>query len=416
MKIALGVTGSISAYKALDLTRKFTKEGHNVRIILTRGAEKFVRPETFSYLGAERVYSALDDFKSYSGDEGPVLHVSLAKWADKLVVAPLSANTLSKFSQGSAEDLLTSLFLAWKKEKPILLFPAMNTEMLTHPFVIENLEKVSKLKNTFVGPTQSGILACGDVGAGKLIDINEIAELSYTYDLHHSGKKILLTAGATLSPLDDVRFLTNASTGKTALPLIRRALQLGHEVRAIVGKNATKEIDCYLSHPNFSLKRIVSTSEMLSAVQEDFSSCDAYISSAAIGDIEFPHTTGKLKKNELRESLAIKQAPDILATVLKNKKDHHFIVGFAAEKELNEKVLAEKMKRKPVHLLIGTQVNNGLSGDNAEGFGTDSATYRMMTSQNEITKPYVLSKDNLAEFILTHFENFSPIKNYEELQ
>ncbi|MCR9204958.1 MAG: hypothetical protein NXH75_10295, partial [Halobacteriovoraceae bacterium] len=252
MKIALGVTGSISAYKALDLTRKFTKEGHIVRVILTRGAEKFVRQETFSYLGAERVYSALDDFKSYSGDEGPVLHVSLSKWADKLVVAPLSANTLAKFSQGNAEDLLTSLFLAWKKEKPILLFPAMNTEMLTHPFVIENFDRVSDLTNTFLSPTQSGVLACGDEGAGKLLDINEIAELTYSYDLHSSGKEVLLTAGATLSPLDDVRFLTNASTGKTALPLIRRALQLGHKVKAIVGKNATREIDYFLCHPNIS--------------------------------------------------------------------------------------------------------------------------------------------------------------------
>lgn len=416
MKIALGVTGSISAYKALDLTRKFTKEGHQVRVILTRGAEKFVRSETFAYLGAEKVYSPEDDFRSYSGEEGPVLHVSLAKWADKFLVAPLSANTLSAFAHAQANDLLTSLFLAWRKEKPILIFPAMNTEMLTHPFVQENLDRVSSLPFVFLGKTQKGLLACGDEGSGKLATIDEIAELTYSFDLLKINKHLLLTAGATISPVDEVRFLTNGSTGKTAVPLIRKALSQGMKVTAVVGKNATAEIDSFVNHPNFHIERVTTTSDMKSSVHKYFLDCDYYVSSAAIGDIEFPRREGKLKKSQMKDSLTIKKAPDVLASILEIKKDHQVIVGFAAEKELSNEVLTEKFQRKPVDLLVGTQVNSGVAGTGeALGFGANEAQYRFMKNLSDISELQALSKEQLGDYILSFLLTSQTLEKHEEL-
>ena len=402
MKIILGVTGSISAYRALDLTRKFTKEGNKVRVILTKGGERFVRAEVFTYLGAERVYTSEDDFKSYTDEEAPILHISLTKWAHKLVIAPLSANTLKKLCSGSADDLLSSVFLAWKKDRPILLFPAMNTEMLTHPFVQENIKKISTLPNIFFSSTKKGKLACGDTGEGKLLDIEEIAELTYTINLESPKKNILLTAGATLSPLDDVRFLTNASTGKTAVPFIRKLLEKGHTVSALIGIYATTDINLFKQHPRFTCIRVTTTQDMLNEVKKFFPKCDIYISSAAIGDIEFSHTTGKIKKGKLDSSLKINSAPDILESVIKEKKENQTIIGFAAEKELSDDVLFEKIQRKPVDLLIGTKVHSGLVGDESrQGFGTNSAFYRIIKNNKETIQEGFLSKEELANTLLT---------------
>lgn len=416
MKLLLAVTGSISAYKALDLTRKLTKEGHSVRVILSKGAEKFVVKETFSYLGCEKVYSHTDDFKPTEEGEGNVRHVFLSQWADKFIIAPLSANTLSDLVHAKANDLLTSTFLAWKKGKPILVFPAMNTEMLNHPFVSENLERLRTLSNCFVGGTQSGILACGDIGAGKLLPVDEIAALIYSTSLNKSGKSILLTTGATLAPLDDVRFLTNASTGKTALPLIEKALERGHTVQCIAGKFATQALENYIKHPCFELTRVVTTKEMSKEVHERFSSSDYYISSAAIGDFEFQTNSGKLKKAELSKMLTINKSQDILASVLKVKKDNQIVIGFAAESVLSDEVLTEKIQRKPVDLLIGTQVSSGLVDKQTQGFGTDQAQYRFAYPDGGITPPSQLTKEELSIKILNFLDKKQAIGIHETIQ
>ena len=168
MNILLAVTGSISAYKAYDLLRLLIKDGHTVKIILSSGAQKFIKKETFKYLGAESVHTSSDDFSG----EYKILHIELADWADRFVIAPTSANTIAKLSNASADDLTSSVFLAFDSQKPIFIFPAMNTKMLTHPFLQENLEKLKKLKNIFLGQTQFGELACNHIGEGKLEDIN----------------------------------------------------------------------------------------------------------------------------------------------------------------------------------------------------------------------------------------------------
>lgn len=166
MKILLGISGSISAYKSIDIARGLVKNGHEVKVVLTAGALKFVVPEVFTYLGVSDVYHAQEDFEHKN-----VLHVDLARWCDTFLIAPLSANTLSRLARGEASDLLSSIFLALEPHKNVLIFPAMNTNMLYHPFTQENLKAVEKIKtlpNVHVFPTDSGILACEEVGEGKL--------------------------------------------------------------------------------------------------------------------------------------------------------------------------------------------------------------------------------------------------------
>ena len=201
MKILLAVCGSISAYKSLDLARGLVNNGHKVKVILTKGALNFVIPQVYTYLGVEDVYLNEDDFKNKN-----VLHVELARWCDTLTIAPLSANTLSRLARGEASDLLTSVFLALEPQKTISVFPAMNTLMLKHPFTQENLEQLTKLKslkNVFISPTNSGILACNEIGEGKLPDVSELIELipilKAPFDDEMIRKKIIISTGATLT-------------------------------------------------------------------------------------------------------------------------------------------------------------------------------------------------------------------------
>ncbi|TNF05043.1 MAG: bifunctional phosphopantothenoylcysteine decarboxylase/phosphopantothenate--cysteine ligase CoaBC [Deltaproteobacteria bacterium] len=407
VNILLGVTGSISAYKTLDLARDLVKKGHQVKVILTKGAEKFVVPEVYRYLGATAVYSSGDDFQYPKNEnDAPVLHVDLAKWADRFVLAPLSANTLSRLVHGEASDLLSSVFLAIPQDKPILVFPAMNTQMLNHPFVRENFDRLEKLKSLpqlLLHPTMSGELACGDHGEGKLAEVKTISEMTETYSAKNNGRSILLTAGATLSPLDSVRFLTNPSSGKTSYLLAKEALQKGYVVHVIAGKNATNDFEHLTHHPLFSIERVTTTEEMNRAVLSKVENYDNYITPAAISDIKFDLSEGKLKKEKMTEALAIRKDEDVLSNVLKIKKDKQKIVGFAAEAELTKEIMLDKYRRKPVDLLVGTLVNSGANGKEQKGFNVDQAEYMILKDGIEF-ESYNMEKNQLASFILERLE------------
>ena len=405
MKVLLGVCGSIAAYKTFDLVRSFVNNGHQVKVVLSRGANEFVKSQVYKYLGAIEVYDSNDDF-SYPKNEnqvGTVLHIELAKWADKFVVAPLSANTLSKFAYARADDLLSSIFLAIDQTKPILLFPAMNTKMLDHPFVKENIElvkKVNSLSQVEVFGTVTGELACGDVGDGKLASIESILTITESFSSINLDKKIVITTGATISPLDSVRYLTNASTGKTGFELSKEFLALGFRVTMIAGKHATSKLEELEAHPNYSLRRVLTANDMYSLVHEEILGATAYISAAAISDIEFEEVNGKIKKSSLENSIKIKRSHDILKTVLDKKQDTLKVIGFAAESELTSTILLEKWNRKKVDLLVGTQVHSGLSQDGQQtaGFSNDSANYSLM-NKGEVYFEGHLTKIELAKRI-----------------
>jgi phosphopantothenoylcysteine decarboxylase/phosphopantothenate--cysteine ligase len=404
MRILLGVSGSISAYKALDIARGLFKNGHEVKVILTNGALKFVIPEVFTYLGVQDVYKSQDDFSNKN-----VLHVDLARWCDVFVVAPASANTLSKLAQGRADDLLSSVFLALEPHKNVLLFPAMNSVMLAHPFTQQNIEDIKKLRtlnNLFVSPTDAGILACEEVGLGKLPSVDEIIEMIPTMIRplkFPTQKTILATTGATIVPLDPVRYLTNSSSGITGFYLAEAALKEGHKVIMIAGAHSTAKLNLFSKHPNFRLVRAKTVEDMKNAVLAELPQADLYISSAAISDIEFDVSDSKIKKDTMGDSLKIKPACDILKTVIEKKSPTLKIVGFAAETDPSDAVLNKKMQSKPVDLLVGTKVNNGLTKDQQiSGFNVDFAEYRLLSPKG-FTFEGILTKRELAHKIILQF-------------
>ncbi len=379
MKILLGISGSIAAYKTLDLARELTKKGHQVKVILTKGAEKFLVKEVFGYLGVE-TYVYGEDFLHSN-----VLHVDLAKWCDVFVIAPLSANTLSRLVRGEASDLLTSVFLAYSGEKPLLVFPAMNTNMLNHPFTQENLGELTKLgslKNTFISGTKSGVLVCGDEGAGKLPDIEEIIELIETVNpINFKSDKILISTGASIVPIDPVRFLTNSSSGITGFMLAKTFLSQGFKVQVAAGIHATTKLDLLLKHPQFELVRLKRVVEFNTFLQKEFLSAKAFIASAALSDFEIEAKDAKIKKDLGIDSLKLTPAPDVLKNILElraKNKGSQKVIGFAAETNLTKEMLLAKQSKKPVDLLIGTLVNNGFTNAKPEGFNEDHAHYRIL--------------------------------------
>lgn len=415
MRILLGVCGSISAYKSLDLARGLINAGHQVKVVLTKGAEEFVRPQVFRYLGALGVYSSEDDFNyPQLPDQGEVLHIELAQWAQRLVIAPLSANTLAKLAMGQANDLLSSIFLALQSDCPVLFFPAMNSRMLEHPIVRDNrhiLERLERLAHVFFAGTKSGKLACGEEGSGKLLDVETMVEIIPVLQVkpHPRRQKILITTGATCAALDPVRYLTNPSSGRTGKELALYFHSLGHDVSLIYGSLDEKSLESLKQLPRLKLAQGITAQDMYHEVEQLFEDSDLFISAAAVGDLEFETQDSKLKKSELhgrdKGMLSTKPAIDILAQMIKRKKPGQKIVGFAAETELTEDLLKEKMQKKPVDLLIGTQVHSAQTSEDHQphGFQTARATYKVLKN-DQIFFSGELDKKELAEFVAQEFD------------
>jgi phosphopantothenoylcysteine decarboxylase/phosphopantothenate--cysteine ligase len=397
MKILLGICGSIAAYKSIDLARGLCKKGHDVRVILTKGALNFVKPEVFKYLGM-KYYMPLEDFEHEN-----VLHIDLAKWCDHLIVYPASANTLANMAFGKSDDLLTSVFLAKRETTLTTLFPAMNTYMYEHPLTKENmdlLERIHKSGNLFIHPPASGKLACGDQGSGKAPSVDKVINCIEAINpkITNNSKTVLITTGATIAPIDPVRFVTNASSGKTGYELAVESLKRGYKTHVIAGKNATSLLDDLKELPGYTLTRVTTTTDMKNTVEQHFDDADFYISSAAISDLEFDAHAGKMKKEQMSQALEYNKAPDILKHVISLKKDQK-IVGFAAETDLSYDVLSEKWQRKPVDLLVGTLVHSGLCHNEAQaGFNTDEAHYKFF-AKGDITLDSRMPKAKLPKEI-----------------
>lgn len=411
MRILLAVCGSISAYKSLDIARGLVNLGHQVKVVLTNGALEFVRPQVFRYLGVEQVYLAQDDFKHpVHPHEAPVLHVELAQWTQKMVVAPLSANTLANLAMGKADDLLSCVFLALRPEVPVLFFPAMNTQMLQHPIIQDNqhiLQRLERLPQVWFAPTAQGKLACGDIGEGKLLSVDEILALipvvTPQSQLSDEKKKhIVITTGATVAPIDPVRYLTNPSSGKTGVEMARIFHQMGHEVTLIHGQTQAPQLSTLALLPRVRLMAAVTTQKMYEAVQSVIDSADLYISAAAIGDYEFQNSTQKIKKSQRSATLELIASIDILQEVIKHKNERLKIVGFAAETDLSDEVIQEKLDRKPVDLLIATKVHHAFGDNPLQGFATDSAEYKVYQGR-QLMFGGELSKTELAELIGNQF-------------
>lgn len=407
MKILLGITGSIASYKSFDVARQLVKNGHSVKIVLTKGALEFIRPETFRYLGVEAAYVPTDDFlPGHLGKDSTVLHIELAKWADKVVIAPASANTLSRMATGITNDLLTSIYLALGK-KPVLIFPAMNTEMWKNERIQEHTKKLEALSHVGIINPVSGLLACGDIGSGKFPEVSSVVDLIESYQpLIHKNKKVVITAGATASPLDPVRYITNPSSGKMGISVAKAFLAAGYNVVVLAGHQCTPEVENLKGHPNFTLVKTPTTQLMKEAAVKVFPESDLYISTGAIADIEFDPASIKLKKEAMGNTLPFRQAADILKEILSLRKNQK-VVSFAAETETTEEVFMEKMNRKPVDLMIGNKVANGLIGSpEVQGFQKAHGEY-FFVEPKSIKGPLPLSKFELGQKLVMWFEGNS---------
>ncbi len=404
MKIILGITGSIAAYKGYDLARLLVKNGDKVIVVLSRGALEFVKLETFRYLGVESVFGPQDDFvpENLSSTEN-VLHIQLAKWADKIVIAPLSANTLGKISLGLPDDLLMSVILAAGK-KPLLLFPAMNTEMWNHSRTQEHVNAISKRENIALINPAEGLLACGDIGKGKFPEVAAVADFIETLNPSRiKNKKVIITAGATVSPLDPVRYLTNPSSGKMGIAVARSFLKAGYDVTVLAGHQCDSSIENLRGHPRFTLVKASTTEKMKGEALQRFPTADLYISTGAIADIEFEPAQQKIKKEQMKDALPFRQAADIMKEILAIRRAGQKVVSFAAETETTKEVFQEKMNRKPVDLMVGNKVSNGLMGDEISGFQKSDGSYYFVTTKDQ-KGPFDLTKTEVGEKLRQWFE------------
>jgi phosphopantothenoylcysteine decarboxylase/phosphopantothenate--cysteine ligase len=377
MKILLGITGGIAAYKTPQLVRLLVKKGHNVRVILTEKAKDFVTPLTLSTLSKEPV---LSDFATIDGQWNS--HVALAQWADLLLIAPATANTIAKMASGQCDNLLLATYFSAKK--PVWVAPAMDLDMYAHPTVTENLIKLERFGNHII-PATYGELASGLVGQGRMAEPEDIVasiETALQETLPLKDKKILITAGPTYQAIDPVRFIGNFSTGKMGIALANEAVRQGAEVHLVLGPSAEKNID-----NKIHLHRVVSAQQMYEAAVAQFETCDMAILAAAVADYTPAEVAPqKIKKKGDELTLTLIPTIDILASLGKLKTTQK-LIGFALETENEVENAQLKLQKKNLDAIVLNSLR-----DKGAGFGTDTNKITFITTQQ------------LQEFPLKHKE------------
>lgn len=383
--VVLGVTGGIAAYKALDIVSSLKKNNIDVKVIMTENATEFVTALSFQALSSNEVIT--DMFKEPKVFE--IAHISLAKSADLVVVAPATANIIGKVASGIADDMLTTTIMATKA--PVVFAPAMNTNMYENKILKENIKKLKSYGMEFIEPA-SGRLACGDVGNGKLADTNEIVEiiLSKLYGpKDFIGKKVLVTAGPTMAPIDPVRYITNHSSGKMGYAIAKEARDRGAEVVLISGETSIK--------PPIGVEfvRVNTNEEMYNAVMEYFEQSHIVIKCAAVSDYKpKEYSNLKIKKSSDEFSINFVKDRDILYNLGKLKKDQ-ILVGFAAESNDLIKNAEVKLNKKNLDYIV---LNDITSKD--AGFAVDFNTVTVLGKDNYINKLPKMSKAEVAKELM----------------
>ncbi len=365
-RILLGITGGIAAYKSVELVRRLRDRGCEVRVVMTAGAQEFIRPLTFQAVSGQPVRTDIFDTEA----EGAMGHIELARWADAILIAPCSAHTLARLAQGLAEDLLSTLCLA--ADCPLAIAPAMNRLMWAKAATQDNLKLLQDRGVHVFGPN-SGAQACGDIGEGRMFEVEALVNATATLfrPLILTGRKILITAGPTRESIDPVRFLSNYSSGKMGYALANAAVEAGADVTLVSGPVTLPAPD--------GVKRIEveSALEMQAAVMHQVPAADIFIACAAVADYRLaePHVL-KLKKNSDTLELKLVRNPDILAEVAALPQPP-FTVGFAAETDrLREHALA-KLKQKGVNMIAANLVGAG------KGFGMDDNALQVYWADGE---------------------------------
>ena len=386
MNILLIVSGGIAAYKSIDLCSSLVKQGNNVKVILTKNAENFVTQLPFQTLTKNRVYTST--FEEI--DENEIQHIDLTKWADKIIVAPATANLISKFANGIADDLASSLMLAVRDVSRIYIVPAMNTFMYRNPIIKENMNKLIKLGFNFVEP-DSGLLACGDVGEGKFPSIEKIENaLFQEIEQDLKNKKVLVTAGPTKEFIDPFRCLTNPSTGRMGIAIANECAKRGAEVILVSSIN-----DDSISNKVKKVK-IISTNDMFEAVKNNFKDCNFVIKAAAVSDYTPVQVFDKkVKKQDGNLSIEFKRTQDILKYVGDNKSDNQKVIGFAAETNNLIEYAKEKIIKKNLDYIVANDISK-----KDIGFGSEDNEVYIIDKHDNIKKIDKNSKNNIAKAII----------------
>src|SRR5580658_9642518 len=392
MRIVLGVSGGIAAYKAAEIARSLIRNGHEVQAVLTHAAEEFIRPLTFASLTGRKVITDL--FESASPEatySSAIEHIGVAQERDLLLVAPATANVLGKFAHGIADDFLSTLYLAFRG--PVVVAPAMNNNMWEHEAVRANVEVLRRRGITIVDP-DSGFLACGTIGPGRLAEVDKIVEAvekalapPFT-DL--DGETILITAGPTQEPLDPVRYLSNRSSGKMGYALAEAAIQRGAHVILVSGPVA-------LNPPaGAEVVHVHTAAEMRDAVFANLEPATVVIKCAAVADFRpSAESKKKIKKTSARLSLELDPTPDILAELGRRRGDR-LLIGFAAETENLEQEARRKLETKNCDMVVANLV-----GQAETGFESDVNEVALVLRTGEFIPLPRASKREIADQILS---------------
>ena len=386
MNILLIVSGGIAAYKSIDLCSSLVKQGNNVKVILTKNAENFVTQLPFQTLTKNRVYTSTFE----EVDENEIQHIDLTKWAEKIIVAPATANLISKFSNGIADDLATSLMLAVRDTSAVYIVPAMNTFMYRNPIIQDNMNRLIKLGFNFVEP-DSGLLACGDVGEGKFPSIDKIESFVFQeVEQDLKDKKVLVTAGPTKEFIDPFRCLTNPSTGKMGISIANECARRGAEVILV------SSVDNDSISNNVKKVKITSTNDMFEAVKNNFKDCDFIIKAAAVSDYTPVQIFDKkVKKQDGNLTIEFQRTQDILKYVSDNKHEGQKIIGFAAETNNLIEYAKEKIVKKNLDYIVANDISK-----KDIGFGSDDNEVYIIDRHDNIKKIDKSSKNNIAKAIV----------------
>ena len=384
--ILLGITGGISAYKIPSLVRLMVKAGMNVQVVMTRSASKFVTPMTLATLSGNPVYCDMWGER----DRPSVEHIFLADAARIAVIAPATANFIGKLAHGIADDMLTTVMMAFNK--PVLIYPAMNINMYNNPILKENLERLMSLGYQVMEP-EKGDLACGWVGEGRMPEPEaiflEVKRRLAPRDM--DGLRVLVTAGPTEEPLDPVRFLTNRSSGKMGVAIAKRALQRGAKVCLVSGPLKVS-VPVGVDHI-----KVRTALEMMEKVLELFHESDMVFKAAAVADFRPEFTRReKIKKGDLDPTVNLICNPDILATLGSKKWPDQVLVGFAAETTDPIENARVKLKKKNVDILVLNDVTQP-----GAGFDCDTNVVRLLFRNGDEEQLSLMSKEDVADQIIS---------------
>lgn len=389
--ILIGITGGIAAYKIPELIRLLRKEGAEVRVTATAHALEFVTPLTLQTVSDNKVYT--DMFSLHN--EHTTEHISLPEWADLMIVAPCTANTLGKLANGIADDALSTAFIATKK--PVLIVPAMNCNMYGHPATQHNLQTLRTWEHIHILDCAEGDLACGTQGKGRMQEVAAIlnAADSILEEKTLLGKRILITAGPTQEQIDPVRFISNYSSGKMGYALARICQKKGAEVILISGPTEQKF--------DGQTIRTTSAEEMYKACVEEFPKADITILCAAVADFT-PETKADQKIKREKEDFILRLHPthDIAATLGQQKKNNQLLIGFALETQNEIKNAQSKIERKNLDYIVLNSLR-----DKGAGFGTDTNKITVLSKDGGIKTFPLKSKEEVARDIVTIFDDWA---------